>query len=307
MSERVHRGFEIRCKLNYSAGRELEARILNFKTQSPKRIMIVGGGPAGLEASRVMRERGHDVRLYEKDAELGGQLILAKAPRRKSDIGCFIEYEKTQLKKLGVKIFLNTQVDGAMIKRENPDIVIVATGAEPSVPDGLAAFANLKNVITFKEILSGRYDGSGNVTIIGGGITGCEVAEYIYDRNPQCKITIVEILSDIAREETVLSRKVLLKELKAHGLSVKTNTKVLQISEGQVLVEGNGKQEIIKADLVVFATGSRPNRELSAELGAAGIPFHAIGDCTEVRTIAETIDAAGGLNFEENQDLLLLV
>jgi NADPH-dependent 2,4-dienoyl-CoA reductase/sulfur reductase-like enzyme len=307
MSERVHRGFEIRCKLNYAVGREREARVLNFKTRSPKRIMVVGGGPAGLEAARVMRKRGHDVHLYEKDADLGGQLVLAKAPLRKNDIGCFIEYEKIQLKKLGVQVTLDTQVDRAMIKRENPDIVIVATGAEPAIPDSLAAFENLKNVATFKEILSGRYDGSENVTIIGGGITGCEVAEYIYDKNPKCKITIVEILNDIAREETVLSRKVLLKELKAHGLSVKTNTQVLRITEGRVIVEESGKQDEIKADLVVFATGSRSNRELGTELSTAEIPFYAIGDCTEVRTIAEAVDAAGGLNFEENQDLLLLV
>ena len=307
MSERVHRGFEIRCKLNYSVGRELEDKILNFKTKSPKRIMVIGGGPAGLEASRVMRERGHDVSLYEKDVELGGQLILAKAPQRKKDIGCFIEYEKTQLRKLGVKVFLDTKVDGATIKRENPDIVIVATGAEPAIPDNLSAFANLKNVTTFKEILSGRYDGSENVAIIGGGITGCEVAEYIYEKNHECKITIVEILNDIARDETVLSRKVLLKELKAHGLSVKTNTKILEISAGQVLVEEGGRQEAVKADLVVIATGSRPSRELSVELTAARIPFYEIGDCTEVRSIAEAVDAAGGLNFEENQHLLLLV
>jgi NADPH-dependent 2,4-dienoyl-CoA reductase/sulfur reductase-like enzyme len=191
MSERVHRGFEIRCKGNYSDGRELTSEILMSRAQSPKKLMVVGAGPAGLECARVLKERRHEVALYEKGPVLGGRLILANASPRKKEVAYFREYMTTQVARLGVKVELAKTVDLETIRREHPDLVITATGATPFVSGGLLPAEDVRNVTTFKEVLGGECDCSGNVAIIGGGVTGCEVAEYICEKSPHSTVTIV--------------------------------------------------------------------------------------------------------------------
>jgi 2,4-dienoyl-CoA reductase-like NADH-dependent reductase (Old Yellow Enzyme family)/NADH dehydrogenase FAD-containing subunit len=307
MSERVHRGFEIRCKGNYSVGRELLAEILSARTRSPKKVMIVGSGPAGLECARILKERGHDVRLYEKGPRLGGQLITANASPRKVEIAHIRDFLTSQVAKLGVTVALGQTVTLETVRQERPDILVLATGAEPAIPAALMSAKGSPGVATFRDVLSGERSCAGHVTIIGGGITGCEVAEYLYDRHPGCSVTIVEMLSQVAREETALARKVLLKRLEELGACLKTDTKVLEVTEGQVVIEEHGQRTVLKTDLVVFATGLAPNTVLSAELRQVGIPFYQIGDCTQVKTIAEAIDAAWSVNFEENRELLRLM
>lgn len=307
LSERVHRGFEIRCKGNYSVGRELLTEILSARTRSPKKVMIVGAGPAGLECARILKERGHDVTLYDKGATLGGQLIVANASPRKIEIAHLRDFLTRQVTKLGVKVALGQQVTLETIRQAQPDILVLATGAQPAIPAGLASAKAVSGVATFREVLSGERSCSGHVTIIGGGITGCEVAEYVYDRYPGCSVTILEMLSQIAREETALARKVLLKRLDEQGACIKTSTKVLEVSEGRVVIEENGQRAVLKTDLVVFATGLTPNRELSAQLRQEGMPFYEIGDCKEVKTIAEAIDAAWSVNADEHRALLRLM
>jgi len=290
-SERIHRGFEIRCKVNYFTGREEKS---NYSCSDlPKNIMIVGGGIAGLECARILKKRGHNVSIYEKGNKLGGQLLLAKVPPMKDEIKYILEYQKVQLAKLGINIFLNKKVDAKLIEKQKPDTVIIATGAEPFIPKNLINFKDINNIVTFKEILSRQCNLFGeNVIVIGGGSTGCETAEYIYENNPKCHITIIELFDTIACDEEVIARKLLLKRLNEYGVTFMTNTNVIKITENQVVIENNTKQDNLEADLIVLATGLSPNQELIPILEKKGVPYYKIGDCNEPRSITEAIHEA---------------
>lgn len=250
----------VSCLVNPLSGKEY---MYNFqKTSTPKKIVVVGGGPVGMEAAIVAAKKGHDVTLFEKENKLGGQWLLAAIPPGKELLNTLTVWQKGELNRLGVKIVLNTEVTMDIIEKENPDKVIVATGATPIVPT--IKGIQLLHVYTAGEVLSGKVDLKGEVVVIGGGLVGVEIAEHIAVHNK--KVTVVEIRPEIAADMEPASKEFLIKSLKKNDVNILINTKLLEIKDNSVIVETPEGIREISSDLVVIAVGSKSNNLLYEQI-----------------------------------------
>jgi 2,4-dienoyl-CoA reductase-like NADH-dependent reductase (Old Yellow Enzyme family)/thioredoxin reductase len=273
----------ITCLANPMVGREKELRELT-KTTRPKKVFVVGGGPAGLEAAIVASARGHQVTIYEKSATLGGQLNLASTPSFRQEMNRLVDYFLTQIKKFGIVVHLGKEVDLREIEELKPDIVIVATGAKPLVPPipGLEK----SNVSTAWDLLSGKAKFVGKIVVIGGGKVGCHVAEFLAEKKQD--VTIVEMLGEIASDMGPENRKWTLLRLNGKGVKVLTNTKLIEILEKEVVLERDGKGKLLPVDTVILALGAVPERGLVEKLVGRGISLYMLGDCA---TVGDALDA----------------
>ncbi|HUH66923.1 MAG TPA: FAD-dependent oxidoreductase [Syntrophales bacterium] len=278
----------IYCQVNARAGRELELNITPAK--KPRKVFIIGGGPGGMEAARVARLRGHDVTLFEKSDKLGGALFAAGAPSVKDGIGYFREYLEKQMKKLGVKVKTKTEADNALIEKERPDEVVVATGAVPIIPHipGVKG----KNVVLAVDVLTGKKKVGDKIIILGGGMVGCEVADYLYEEKGKRDITILEILSKVAIDVGPTLRWVVRKRLNDFKIKIRTGTTATAITQQGVSIVCGGSKELLEADTVVIAVGYEPTSKLAREIeGKTGVSVSVVGDCDKVARIAEAVES----------------
>jgi 2,4-dienoyl-CoA reductase-like NADH-dependent reductase (Old Yellow Enzyme family)/thioredoxin reductase len=274
----------LRCSVNACVGREREYKIT--PAQKTKRVLVVGGGPSGMEAARVAALRGHEVILFEKQSELGGQLILAVKPPRKDEIQLFTNYLAVQVKKLGVKFEIGKEADVTSIKKINPDAVILATGVTSLIPE--IPGIDHRSVITAEEVLSGKRTGK-RVIIIGGGLVGCETAEFLAERGKTVKI--VEMLNEVAEGVCISVKVGLIQRLKASGVAMLTGLKCDEITQkGMIIATGKGgKRQTIEADTVVLAAGAKPNIDLLQALEGVVSELHLVGDCAKPGRILQAI------------------
>jgi NADPH-dependent 2,4-dienoyl-CoA reductase/sulfur reductase-like enzyme len=283
----ISRMWRISCVVNPTLGREREYAIEPAKRK--RRVLVVGGGPAGMEAARVASLRGHKVTLYEKEKTLGGQLIAASAPQFKEPIGDLAEYLENQVEKLGVKVKLGTEATPALIKRLKPDVVILATGAIPIAPKIPGARANKVAMAT--DILLGRRKAGKKVVKIGGGEVGSELAWFLAEKGKN--VTIVEMLGGVAMDMNMFSLFYLMDKLAELGVEMLTNTTAREITDkGVVAVDIEGNRQVIEADTVILATGFRSNNKLEEKLKGAIPEVYAIGDCVKPGKIWGAIDSA---------------
>lgn len=277
----------MRCAVNPVAGREKEEGWVTPKpAKSKKKVMVVGGGPAGMEAARVASLRGHDVVLYEKGDELGGQLMLAAASPGKDKINYIMEYYSPQLNRLGVKIHTGVEVTEQLIRKAQPDVVILATGAEPLMPNipGISG----ANVYTYRDVLSRKVSlPPGKVVVAGGGMVGCETALFLAAKGN--KVTIAEMQGELATDMEPVSRMDLLKhELPEAGIEILTGTTVEEISNKTVILsDREGIRSIIQTDNVVIALGAKSVENLSNKMKGIVPQVYVIGDSSKPRTIME--------------------
>ena len=283
----ISRFWRISCVVNPALGREREYQIEPAKKK--KRVLVVGGGPAGMEAARIASLRGHKVTLYEKEKTLGGQLIAASVPQFKESIGELVEYLKNQIAKLGVKVELGAKATPALIKRLKPDVVVLATGATPGIPGIPGARAN--KVATATDILLGRKKAGKKVVIIGGGEVGSELAWFLAGKGK--KVTIVEMLGGMAMDMNMFSRFYLMDKLAELGIEMLINTTAQEITaKGVVAVDMEGNKQVIEADTVILATGFKPDNELEYKLKGAISEVYTIGDCVKPGKIWGAIESA---------------
>jgi 2,4-dienoyl-CoA reductase-like NADH-dependent reductase (Old Yellow Enzyme family)/thioredoxin reductase len=281
--DRLFQQKDVWCMVNPWAGREGELTIQ--KTEAPKRVMVVGGGPAGMQAAWIAKERGHKVILYEKEEQLGGQFVLASIPPKRKDLAVFKKYQINRLKKTGVEIVLGKEITVDNIKEHNPDLVIIAAGSEPFIPD--IEIKRGIQVVDARIVLKGEVDIHDTVVVAGGGMVGCEVAEFLAEMGKRVKI--VEQLSEIASDCGVNDRHLLLKRLWELNIEIHANSRVKEITEKGVRVEtGNGDEEIT-GRTVVICMGSRPDVSLISALNDIGIPLRTAGDCREALKGLEAI------------------
>ena len=282
----------IRCTMNPEVGHELETK---KSAAVAKKILVIGGGPAGLTAAAYAAEIGHNVDLVEKAARLGGQMYLAAFPPCKQEIAAGTKYMINRAKRAGVHIEINKDIDAEQIKSAGYDNVIVATGGTPIVP-GFLKGAN--HCISAWDALGGKEKCGASTVIVGGGLVGCETADFlahpVYDLNPKSrKITIIEMDETIAKEEKSSFRPLMIERILKKGCNVLTSAKVISVSGNVICYEQGGEMHEIKnVDTVVSAVGVRSENSIAEELRKIGIEPIVIGDATRARNIHSATEEA---------------
>lgn len=274
----------IRCQVNAALGREGEYHVKTSEFR--KRILVIGGGPAGMEAARIAALRGHEVMLYERESRLGGQMNLAAMAPYKTPIRDFIDYLSNQIKKLNVKIELGIEVTPTLIDNLKPDVIILATGRIPIVPK--IPGIDRPHVVKAEDVLSGKIEVRQRVVIIGGGIVGCETADYLSEKGKQ--VIIIEMLPEMAMGMGLRMRSRLLDRLMEKGVNMLTSSKCQEIrAYDLIFLNSDGNRQNVEADTVLIAAGSQPNRELCQKIGTLVPETYLVGDCVEPGHIMEAI------------------
>jgi NADPH-dependent 2,4-dienoyl-CoA reductase/sulfur reductase-like enzyme len=280
---------KLKCSVNPRAGNE--RRLAFAPAEQKKRVVVIGGGPGGMEAARVAALRGHEVTLVEKEGELGGKLLPASSPPFKRDLRHLIGYYLRQIQQLGIKVILNQPGSLETIKELNPEVVILATGSEQMVP-GIPGVQK-ENVFSSLDILSGKRELPGDkVLVIGGGTVGCETAIFLAQAPKD--VTIVEALEEILVEEyNDLNKAGLVRKLRESQIEILTGCLVDEITgEGVFVKDRKGTRRLLHADAVVLSTGFIPKSELYDTLRCEFNEVYSVGDCVEPRKIFDAVHEA---------------
>lgn len=275
---------DLSCAINYLVGHEGDVNLDNKATHK-KNVVIIGGGPAGLETARVAAIRGHNVILYDKGEKLGGQMNVAAIPPFKEDINDLTNFLVKQLEELGVNVETKKEIKAEMLQEMNSDVVVIATGSTPIIPQ----FANIcTNFCLAEDVLTNNLETGNNVVIVGGGSVGCETAEFLADKGKN--VTIVEMQSDIALDVEARTRSFLLNRLDNKNIKVIVNATLKEFISGGAKINIQGKEETITdIDSIVLAVGYKSNNKLSKALKELNIEHLTIGDCVKPRNIMSAI------------------
>ncbi|MGD8519938.1 MAG: NAD(P)/FAD-dependent oxidoreductase [Desulfobacterales bacterium] len=269
----------IECLVNPMLGREQEMAFIPTKT--PKKVMVIGGGPGGLNVAWVAAKRGHEVHIYEKRPALGGQLLPGSVPGHKAELRSLIDFQKKQAEIYGVQCHLNHEVSEDDIKSDDPDVIVLATGSLPAMPRVNGIDKDI--VLTYEDVLSNDRPTYKKAVVIGGGPTGLELALHLAEYG--CSMTVVEMLPKIGSGLEAMTKKVLLQKLKAHNVQIMTETRLAQIEDDGVYVKDkDGMKLFIEGQRVIIAVGTQPDKALYEKIKSLGYEIHQIGDCLEPRT-----------------------
>lgn len=302
----------VTCLVNARAG--AEGKLVIETAAKRKKVLVAGGGPAGLEAARVAALRGHEVCLYEKNAALGGQLPLAAAPPGREEFLTFLRYLEAEMKRLGVAVRTGVEATLSRIEQERPDAVVIATGAEPRMP--ALPGAEGPNVETAWDVLSGRRETGKEVVIIGGGAVGLETALFLARQGTMDahtlhflmshqaeryetlqnllhrgvkKITVVEMLGKVGEDIGTSTRWAILQELARLEVKTLTHAAAREITPTGVVVEREGQKMLVPGETVVVATGARPVNALYEKVKERVAETYLVGDAKTPRTALEAV------------------
>ncbi len=300
-TDELFSGRQVICLANARAGYEGIRNIQH--TKNPKRIMIIGAGPAGLEAAYRAAEAGHDVELYEKSDRIGGQIWIAGTPPHKHEFHELIRYYKAMLSKFNVKVHRKTEVTVELIKSVNPDYIISAEGGEAAVPpiEGI----NDEKVFSAWDILKNDPETGRRIAVIGGGAVGIETAEFLAEKGTidpetlhflfryraETDEKLHELISRGSKEIIVFdmsprigngigksTRWILMGNIENYGIKTVTEARVLSVSGGVVVYEKDGEIHEVQFDTIVNASGTKQVRRIADRLDETGIPYKVIGD-----------------------------
>lgn len=283
--ERVSANKHIACTVNPETGREARMKITPAKQS--KKILVVGGGPAGMSAAIDAKRMGHSVELWEKTTTLGGLLVSAGRPSFKLEIKHLVDYYRTQLLKLGIKIKYSTKASPENILQSGADAVIVATGSKTLIPESIPGIDG-DNVVTGIDAMLDRCTLGENIAMIGGGLVGCETALHLTPRGK--KIKLIEMQPKLLPEPIFVMNEMMLAGMvyRDPNITVHTNTKLSKINPDSIEVEKEGEKLTIACETVVLAMGLESENNFTKELEGR-IPVYVIGDCMSPRKIGDTV------------------
>ena len=274
----------VRCSVNAALGKEKEYGIR--PAEHPKKVLVVGAGPGGMEAARVLALRRHRVTLWDKATQPGGQLIWAGRAPHKDRIEVFRKYLIRQVKKLGVAIEMEKEATAEVVLDFSPDALVLATGGIPFVPDipGLSEADSFESMSFLrKETSPGK-----RVLVIGGGLVGCEIAEMLADEGKA--VTLIDILPEIACAIGPSLRCSCLDRLESKKVAMMPNIKIDRLEKHRaVLRTESGEMKTIEFDTILLATGFTPDTRLYDQLRHRIANIHRVGDCIEARSIREAV------------------
>jgi 2,4-dienoyl-CoA reductase-like NADH-dependent reductase (Old Yellow Enzyme family) len=302
----------VECLCNPRAGRE--AKTAPLPAAAPRRVLVVGGGPAGMAAALAAADCGHLVTLAERGAILGGQLALAGAPPGREEFAGLARDLATQVAVRDIPVLLGTEVDAAFLDRERPEAVILASGGRPSAPP--IPGADLPHVVQAWEVLSGKVAPGRRTVVVGGGAVGVETALLLAEEGTLSaeavkfllihgaesgeelaklatrgwrEVTVVELLPELGGNFGKTTRWGMLQDLKRYGVASRTATRVLAISPRGLILEGDGGTQELAADTVVLAVGTRPEQTLQQLVEARGIPCRVCGDAASPGMVIDAV------------------
>jgi 2,4-dienoyl-CoA reductase-like NADH-dependent reductase (Old Yellow Enzyme family)/thioredoxin reductase len=286
------------CAVNYEVTREGYYRWAMGRPVEPKRVVVVGGGVAGMEAARVAALRGHQVTLYEKSARLGGLIPLVANMRRlyMNELANIVDYLSSQIDALGVRVELNTEADAELLMRAKPDVVILATGSREQLPD--LPGVNGPKVITLLQYLRGEAQVGENV-VVWGGHEGAEAAVSLARQGK--KVTVLEASASFAEASFLkyVGRQMLLQNyLDEEGAEILTGSVVEAIGENSLTYRRNGEKKDIGFDTLLVALGRVPNDRLASQLRDLTPELLVVGDCLEPHSIRHSIHSAARAALE---------
>jgi 2,4-dienoyl-CoA reductase-like NADH-dependent reductase (Old Yellow Enzyme family)/thioredoxin reductase len=274
------------CTVNPAVGRENEFKNRMIPATKKKKLLVIGGGPGGMEASIVADMRGHDVTLWEKSDKLGGQVNIAAMPPGKDSLNDLTEYLKSKIHKSKVTVQLGVEATNETILKFSPDAIIIATGSEPMLPDILGI--QKRHVLTNREVLSGTVKVGKKTIIIGGGFVGCETAEFLYAKGKE--VIIVEILPELASDFFYPYTYMMIQRLKEKGIKFFTKVRHEIITDsGMEITDEKGRKVSLAADNIVICTGSVPEKHLYNSIKNILPEVILIGDCVQARGIQKAI------------------
>ncbi|WP_418027982.1 FAD-dependent oxidoreductase [Paenibacillus sp. JJ1722] len=271
----------ISCAVNPACGREKDYAL--GKADQSKKVLVIGGGPAGCEAARVAAIRGHHVTLFDKNNRLGGNLIPGGIPDFKEDDHLLATWYEGELKDLKVDVQLNTEVNRTTVNEYAADVVIFATGSSPKT----FSIGTSTKVYSAEEVLLGKKDPGASTVIVGGGLVGCETALWLADQGK--KVTLVEMQEDILTVGGPLchANEDMLRDLVAYkDIHLLTNAKIVDANDQEfVLQNKDGEETILNADSAILAVGYTPQQSLYEDIQNEVSESYLIGDAKQVQNI----------------------
>ncbi|HIS66549.1 MAG TPA: FAD-dependent oxidoreductase [Candidatus Scatomorpha merdipullorum] len=293
-----NRGFKISCLINPVTGHEFEYDMSRVPEDKAKRVLVVGGGPGGLYAAMTAAQKGHKVTLCEASGKFGGKFRLASIPPCKHEIAAGLKYYIHMCEKLGVDMRLNCAVDGQFIKDMAPDAVILATGSSVAMPP-IPGIRNEK-FLTVADVLGGAALPGAKVLVAGGGMTACELADFLCEHNRI--VSVVEMAPMIAADAETAPRRFLMQRLNrwSHALdfygpclSVFTSAKITEFFDDGVAVEMNGEvRELRGYDSVILSLGVTPYNPLEEAARAACGEVYVVGDAVQTGSANNATESA---------------
>ena len=286
-------GESIYCTVNSITGNEYQIAIDNAKVT--KNIAVVGGGPSGIEAAIAAAKRGHKVTIYERENYIGGQFYIASLPPFKHDIGGYLKFCKHELDEAGVNVKLGTEANAANLADEKPDVVVIACGGRPLIPDIPGIRGN--NVVTAHDVISGKATTGTNVLVAGGGLIGCEAADILSSSGKH--VTIVEMLPNLASDMVIWLRLLLMQRLEQTKVTKLTSTQIIEFTEDGAIVEKDGQRELISGmDNIVLALGVEQANELHDTATDIAPEIFVIGDANSPGKARDAIYAGTRLGLK---------
>jgi 2,4-dienoyl-CoA reductase (NADPH2) len=303
--DHLQQGKAVECLCNPKAGHEKQSVIV--PVQNPKKIVVIGGGPAGMSAAAAAADRGHAVTLYEKSHKLGGQLYIAAAPPGREEFSCLAKDLATQLTVKGVRIFLNKEIDSAAIEQEKPDLVILATGGVPILPN--IPGVDKSHVVQAWDILEGSAATGKRVAVVGGGAVGVETALLLAEKGTLTgdmvkfllineaepvedirsmalkgtkQVHIYEMLGKIGADIGKTTKWTMMQDLNRRDVKTTTGATVVEITDKGLKVRMGDRVSEVEADSVILAVGTKSYNPMEEELKNKGISCVTCGDANAV-------------------------